>query len=54
MIILRLVQVLNLIGWEGVSSFLDQLHGEVKKTTAIIDYFRHSIEKYSTTCRMKL
>ena len=27
----RFVQVLNLIGWEGGASFLDQSHGEVKQ-----------------------
>ena len=35
---------LHLIGWKRGTSFLDQSQSEVRKTNAISDYFRFSIE----------
>ena len=39
--------VLNLIGWEGGASFLEQSQIKVKQTKAILSHFRRSIEKCS-------
>lgn len=43
----RKFSVLNLIGWEDLANFLEQSQSKFKKTKAILDYVRHSIENCS-------